>query len=126
MEIHTSTGILIGEAPTSENAENIVNHGKKCPYSAHYMSIDTLIMGLFVMPSDHTPWLTYLEDHPDVMGLNRAEVFLTKNVQASSPWSRGEVNPLLERAPCDSPPCTGCPLYTKECNGCPATVYYRG
>jgi hypothetical protein len=126
MERKKSTGILVGEAPHSTKAEDIVKNGRKCPYSAHYTSIDTIIIGLFVLPSDHTSWLTYVQDHPEVMGLDRAEVFLTEKVQGSSPWSRGEVEPLLKVAPCDSPPCIECPLYTEECTGCPATIYYQG
>jgi hypothetical protein len=125
MQMEKSTGILIGEAPRSEKAEDIVNHGEKCPYCAHYVSMDTLIMGLFVMPADHVSWLTYLQEHPEVMGLHDAEVFLTKTIQASSPWSRGEVNPVLETPPCDSPPCVKCPQYPQECTGCPATIYYQ-
>jgi hypothetical protein len=125
MQVKKSTGILLGKAPHSEKAEYIVEHGKNCPYCAYYISIDTLIMGLFVMPADHVTWLTFLQEHPEVMGLDDAEVFLTQNIQASSPWSRGEVSPVLETAPCDSPPCVTCPQYLQDCTGCPATVYYQ-
>ncbi|MBU7043969.1 MAG: hypothetical protein HXS47_10290 [Theionarchaea archaeon] len=125
MKRKTSTGILIGKAPYARKAEDIVKNGSKCPYCAHYASIDTLIMGLFVVPSDHIAWLTSIQTHPEVLGLQYAEVLLPKETQASSPWSRGEVRPVLRTAPCNSSPCTECPQYPHTCAGCPATIYYQ-
>ncbi|MCK4247269.1 MAG: hypothetical protein KAV48_06650 [Methanomicrobia archaeon] len=124
MEKKHIVGILIGEAPSLEKAKSVVENGSRCPYSVTYVNSGRTIIGVSVIPLDHKWWLEWVEEHPEeTIGLTHVEVFFTRKVNASSPWSRGEVKPLTEISPCGSS-CEKCPRYRKECKGCPATRYY--
>jgi len=125
MEKKHIIGILIGEAPSPEKARFVVKNSNRCPYSVAYLNSGRTIIGVSVIPPDHKWWLEWVEEHPEeTIGLTRVEVFFTKKVDASSPWSRGEVEPLTEISPCGSS-CEKCPQYHKVCKGCPATRYYH-
>ncbi len=125
MEKKYIVGILIGEAPSLEKAKSVAENGSRCPYSVTYVNSGRTIIGVSVIPLDHKWWLEWVEEHPEeTIGLTYVEVFFTRKVNASSPWSRGEVKPLTEISPCGSS-CEKCPRYRKECKGCPATRYYH-
>jgi len=120
------TGILLGRASAPEQAAAIAQTYRACPYCASYASSGDTVFGLFSLPSDHRWWLEWVEEHPaETLGLRQAEVFFARQVRVASPWSRGEVEPLLERAPCGAE-CAGCPRYRHGCEGCPATSGWRG
>ncbi len=117
-------GILIGEAPTKEKAQSIVLNST-CPYCACYTYSDRTVVGVFTMPPDHKWWLEWVKREPKkTIGLSSADVFFTEGIEASSQWSRGEVTPTDEEAPCGAR-CNSCPMYRDPCEGCPATSYYR-
>ena len=118
-------GVLLGKAPTPTKSKVIADLYHKCPYCISYASAEKMIMGIFSIPQDHQWWLESVVEHPkETMGLEVAEVFFPKYIEASSPWSRGETKPIQEKAPCGAD-CQGCPEYRKECKGCPATKYYK-
>ncbi len=116
--------LLVGDAATEAAAAQITARFSVCPYAATYESGGRLIIGVYALPAAKKWWLRVPARQPDILGLERAAVFFTDNVQASSPWSRGEVTPDMEAAPCGSS-CEECPFYRRRCEGCPATVYYR-
>jgi len=85
-----------------------------------------MVTGVFSMPPDYHWWLQWVAEAPEeTLGLESAAVHFPKAVEALSPWARGEARPNLEQAPCGAD-CRECPRYGKECEGCPATVYYLG
>jgi hypothetical protein len=117
-------GVLLGEAPTSAKAQRLADIFQPCPYCVSCTSARRTVIGVFTLPPDHGWWLEGIAEQPEeTLGLKRAEVFFTQQIEASSPWTRGEVKPKLERAPCGTD-CRECPWYPQECEGCPATLHY--
>lgn len=115
--------VLIGTAPTREEAEAKAQRTRSCPYVALYVVKDRLVVGVFAIPSSKRRWIEYPQDHPEVLGLEAAAVSVTDRVAVSSPWTRGEVEPVLEEASCGTD-CQACPQYRTLCQGCPATIWY--
>ena len=125
-EKDTLAGVLLGQAPTSEKAALIAETCRQCPYCVSYVSAGRTVIGVFSLPPDHRWWLEWVAEHPEeTLGLKRAEVFFTQQIETSSPWTRGEVRPHLERAPCEAN-CRECPTHHQKCVGCPATRHYVG
>ncbi len=116
--------VLLGNAATPALAEAFACDSRGCPYVASYTAIGTAVMGLYVLPAGKRWWIEYPQEHPEVLGLQKAEVFITDRIEASSRWSLGQVEPVLETAPCGTD-CVTCPHYQQRCMGCPATVFYR-
>ncbi len=115
--------VLVGTAPTRQEAEAKAQRTRSCPYVALYLAKDRLVVGVFAIPSTKRWWIEYPQDHPEVLGLESAAVSVMHRVAVSSPWTRGEVEPVLEEAPCGTD-CRACPQYRTECGGCPATIWY--
>ncbi len=119
-------GVLLGDAPTPENAASIAQKYCACPYCACYTSTGSTVIGVFSLPQDRRWWLEWVAEEPeDTVGLKRAEVFFTQAVEALSPWARGEARPNQKLAPCGAD-CRDCPRYHELCEGCPATHSYEG
>lgn len=117
-------GVLLGETFTPTKAALIADNYRQCPYCVSYVSVGCTVIGVFSLPPDHRWWLEWVTEHPEeTLGLKRAEVFFTQQIEASSPWTRGDVKPHLEQAPCGTD-CRECPRYHKECEGCPSTRHY--
>ena len=117
--------VLLGKAPTPAKAALMANRYQQCHYCVSFVSADTMIVAVYTIPSGHRWWLEWVEKQPqETLGLERAEVFFARQIQASSPWSRGQVEAKLEQGPCGAN-CQECPLYRKECAGCPATRHYE-
>ena len=119
-------GILLGNTNTSEKAAEMAETFRPCPYCVSYQSSGNTLIGVFVIPEDHKWWLESVAENPEgTMSLKSAEAFFPEAIDASSPWSRGEVEPILEQAPC-SAECQKCPVYENPCQGCPSTRDYIG
>jgi hypothetical protein len=117
--------VLVGTAPTPARAKLIADTYRKCPYCACYTNAAATVIGVFSMPSDRRWWMEWVADQPEgLLGMTKGEVFFADEIQASSPWSRGEVHAIEERAPCGAA-CKNCEKYGHECQGCPATRSYR-
>lgn len=118
-------GILLG-GTTPQRAERLAEIFCPCPYCASFAIAGGTVMGLYVLPADHGWWLEAIEERPqETLGLERAEVLFARHFTATSPWSRGEVQPIGEKGPCGAA-CPECPNYRQKCPGCPATQYYVG
>lgn len=82
------------------------------------------IVGVFSLPQYHKWWLEWAESNPDeTLVLKCIEIFFAKDIKAESPWSLGEVEPVLNKAPCGAK-CSSCFQYKDKCEGRPATKYY--
>jgi hypothetical protein len=120
----TLCAVLLGNAATCERAADLAQSSRVCPYVATYTASDRLVVGVFALPAHKRWWIEYPQEHPELLGLERLVVHVTDEIRASSPWSRGEVAPVLEIAPCETD-CGACPHYAVRCEGCPVTVHYR-
>lgn len=117
-------GILIGEASSPEKARLIMEDGLRCPYAVTYAISGNTIVGIFSVPIGHEWWLEWVEKDPKgTIGLEHAELFLSRKSRAQSPWAREDVKPVLEGAPCGAD-CLRCARYSNECRGCPAATFY--
>lgn len=115
-------GVVLGQADTSLKAAEIAKKYAKCPYCASFSSSGKSAMGVFALPQDRRWWLESVADDPGArMGLKTVEVLETSVLDASSPWTRGEVNANLHPAPCGVD-CRQCVCYGNPCDGCPATL----
>jgi hypothetical protein len=122
----TLIGVLLGYAPTPQKAAQIADIYSHCPYCVSYRSAGRSVTGVYSIPPEHRWWLQWVEDAPqETLGLDNAALFFPQEVEARSPWARGEVNPELALAPCETD-CRECPKYRHECEGCPATIHYLG
>ncbi len=117
--------VLIGNAASSSQAEDLASRSRNCPYVASYSCTGNVVIGVFALPLSKRWWIDYPQQRPEVLGLQKAAVFVTDRVSVSSPWSQGAVQPLLASAPCGTS-CDGCPQYRSRCSGCPATVHFMG
>lgn len=115
--------VLVGNATSRDRAERIARSSRKCPYVALYVADDCLVVGVFAIPVSKRRWIEYPQEHPELLGLEAVVVHVTDGIRASSPWSRGVVEAVLEEAPCGTD-CRSCPQYGTRCDGCPATGWY--
>jgi hypothetical protein len=121
----TIVGILLGEI-IPDKAAALCEIAIKCPYCSSLSQSAGTILGLYVIPKENRWWLEWVKQEPtDTLGLLKAEVYFTQRILASSPWSRGEIQSILEKAPCEAN-CLECIMYLKKCPGCPATQHFRG
>ncbi len=119
-------GIVVGTAENRDKAKKISVFFGSCPYCAMSASKEDTILAVLTIPHEHKWWLESIKEKPKgTVGLEKAEVFYTSGVNATSPWSGGKVEPVLDRSPCGAQ-CPGCPVYKKECRGCPATLHCLG
>ncbi len=121
---HAIVGVLLGEASTATKATRLAGCYRPCPYCVSFSSAGRAVIGVFALPPEQRWWLEEIEKRPgETLGLDRAEAFFARQVEATSPWSRGEVEPSGELSPCGSD-CSSCPAYRERCPGCPATRHY--
>jgi hypothetical protein len=117
--------ILVGQAASETLAAEYAAEYGRCPYAASYTATGRLLLGVFVLPKDKRWWIEIPAERPELLGLEHADLFFPEVVATSSPWSRGEVQPVLEAAPCGTD-CGACPWYRDPCQGCPAAVAWTG
>lgn len=120
---HNVCAVLLGAAPTEDVARKLAESLSACPYVTSFTSTGTLVIGVYALPEHRRWWLREAEESPHVLSLVKAAVLLTDRIAASSPWTRGEVQPGQQAGPCGAD-CPSCPLYQHRCEGCPSTVHY--
>lgn len=115
--------ILIGNAASPNQAQDLASRSRKCPYAAAYTSVGNTVIGVFALPASKRWWIEIPQENPELLGLQKAAVFITNWISVDSPWSKGMVHPLFASAPCGTN-YAGCPQYRSRCRGCPATVHF--
>jgi hypothetical protein len=119
---HTLCAVLLGNAATEAQAKKLAHNSQKCPYVATYTAAGRLVVGVFALPASKRWWIEYPQEHPELLGLEKVLVLVPDQIEATSPWSQGMVEPVMQIAPCGSD-CAGCPQYRARCTGCPVTVH---
>jgi hypothetical protein len=115
--------VLLGRASDVLQADEICRISQGCPYVSAYHSSGSTVTGLFALPASKRWWIELPAQQPELMGLEKIELFFPQQAEYSSPWARSEVQPVLQEAPCGSH-CNKCPQYQERCSGCPATIFY--
>ncbi|MFH1314424.1 MAG: hypothetical protein ABIJ00_14530 [Candidatus Eisenbacteria bacterium] len=119
-------GVVLGQAASPSKAAEIADTYGRCPYCASFTTLGPSAMGMFAIPPERRWWLDNIaETAGSTLGFENAEALVTEAIDASSPWSRGDVKPNLHPAPCGTD-CRQCHCYGHECQGCPATLDYLG
>ncbi len=114
--------VIIGQAASPQAAHNTVANYQSCPYAAMYAATAAIFVGVLVIPSSRRWWAELPQSEPSLIGAERATVLLAESPVVESPWSRGEVAPVLELSPCGES-CPSCRYYRSVCEGCPATTW---
>ena len=119
--IEKTTGLLLGQAHTTDRAVSIVDFFKKCPYCATATSTGNSVLAVLVFPASRKWWFDSIaEDPAGTVGLEEAEVFYAAEIEAASPWSSGHLAPDEPKPPCGAD-CATCMMHPDKCLGCPAT-----
>lgn len=116
--------VLLGNASSEERASQAAANMQGCPYVVQYNAVGKLVTGVFALPAEKRWWIEGPEQEPQLLGMERVRVFITEEIEAESPWLRGELQPVLELTPCESD-CRECSYYGKPCSGCPASVFFH-
>jgi hypothetical protein len=114
--------VLVGLAPDERAADEYLNFTRLCPYVAAAMATGLTVMALYVLPESKRWWIDTPAEHPELLGLLKAEVNHVDDSLASSPWSRGEIVKDQDLPPCGSN-CGTCPFFQGKCSGCPASRF---
>jgi hypothetical protein len=119
-------GVVLGNAATPAEAARIADRYGRCPFCSSFATTGTSVMGIYAFPEERRWWFERIAADPRArFGFKDAEVLFTDAIAAASPWTRGDVKPNLHPAPCGVD-CRQCPSYGNECEGCPATLDYKG
>ena len=122
--LHPLQALVIGKAASPIAARQYANHCERCPYTASHTVKGYLVKGVYVIPETLTWWLELLQKYPKQVGMENIAVFISEELEAASPWSRGQTTPALGQSPCGAQ-CSACPEYRDRCSGCPSTRDYH-
>jgi len=119
-------GVVLGNALSASEVAAIAAKYGRCPFCASFSTLGNSAMAIYALPQHRRWWFDLIAQDPAArLGLKDAEVLFTTAIEASSPWSRREVKPVLHPAPCGKD-CRKCEYYGTQCEGCPATLDYQG
>jgi len=118
-------GIIIGEVSSPEEAKKRAENMKKCPNLVALETTLNMIYFVYIVPSEKEWWLRYPETNPKETGLEKATVYIVKNI-----FYPEEFAPTLSEKKTDTAPCgANCETWPSRkqynCNGCPSTIHYQ-
>ena len=113
------TGLIVGETSSPAKADAVAGRFALCPYIALTAASGKTVVALYAVPSDMEWWLKLPVARPEIMGLSRAECFISCVASATSPFVRGETERNRDTSPCGSTGCGDCEWFGKGCGGCP-------
>lgn len=118
-------GIIIGETSSPEEAERHAEIMKNCPNLVALGTTSNTIYSVYVVPAEKEWWLIYPETNPKETGLEKASVYIIKNVSYPKKFAPRLSEKKTETTPCGAN-CKTCPLREQyNCNGCPSTIHYK-
>jgi len=118
-------GIIIGEANSAKDAKKIARIMQNCPNLVASGTTSNKIYSVYIVPEKKEWWLRYPEINPKATGLEKAAVYIVKNVSYPEEFAFRLPHKKTEIAPCGAN-CKTCPLRKEyNCSGCPATIHYQ-
>lgn len=119
-------GIIIGEACSVEEAGKLAETMKNCPYLVASGTTVNMIYSAYIVPKEKKWWLKYPETNPKATGVEKARVYMVENVSYPEKFDLKLPKKKTETAPCGAN-CQTCSLREEyDCNGCPATIHFKG
>ena len=119
-------GIIVGEALSAEEAGELAEKMKNCPYLVASGTTANMVYSVYVVPEEKRWWLKYPEVNPQATGVEKAWVYIVENVFCPEKFNLRLPKKKTEIAPCRATFQT-CPLLEEyDCSGCPATTNYEG
>ena len=125
MESSLVRAVLSGQTSSRERTKEIADAFRNCPYTYFMATKKNRLFAVMLLTSARAQiWTENQKKNPRaIFGLEEAKVTIVDNVQHPK-----ELKLRLPREPKEKTPCglncANCPAY-KECNGCPATIFYR-
>ena len=113
------TGLIVGETSSPAEADAVAERFALCPYTALTAASGKVVLVLYAVSSGMEWWLKLPVARPEIMGLSRAECFISRVASATSPFVRGETERNRDMSPCGSTGCGDCEWFGKRCEGCP-------
>ena len=113
------TGLIVGETSSPAEADAVAGRFALCPYIAVLAASGKAVVAVYAVPSSMEWWLKLPVARPEIMGLSRAECFISRIASVTSPFARGETERNREMSPCGSSGCGDCEWFGKRCEGCP-------
>jgi len=118
-------GIIIGETSSIEEAKRLAGIMRNCPNLVTSGTTSNKIYSVYIVPEEKEWWLRYPEANPKATGLEKASVYIVKNVLYPEEFAFRLPKNKTGTAPCGAN-CQTCPLREEyDCSGCPATVHYQ-
>ena len=119
-------GIIVGEALSGEEAGELAEKMKNCPYLVASGTTAKRIYSVYIVPEEKKWWLKYPETNPKATGVEKAWVYIVENMFYPEKFNLKLPKKKTEIAPCGAN-CITCPLLEEyNCSGCPATTNYEG
>nr|MDO8135533.1 hypothetical protein [Candidatus Njordarchaeum guaymaensis] len=119
-------GIIIGETRSEEDAAKLAENMKNCPNLLTVATSSNKVYYVFMVPQEKEWWLRYPEKNPKATGLEKASVYIARNITYPKEFSRRLPKKKARTAPCGAD-CRTCTLREEySCTGCPATLNYKG
>ena len=115
-------GIIVGETLSAEEAGELAEIMKNCPYLVASGTTANMIYSVYVVPEEKKWWLKYPDTNPKATGVEKAWVYIVENVPYPEKFDLKLPKEKTEIAPCGAN-CQTCPLLDEyDCSGCPATT----
>ena len=119
-------GIIVGEALSAEEAVELAEKMKNCPYLVASGTTANMIYSVYIVPEEKKWWLKYPETNPKATGVEKAWVYIVENVLYPEKFNSKLPKKKTEIAQCGAN-CQTCPLLEEyDCSGCSATTNYEG
>ena len=116
--------LLIGGADTENKAKQIAHRFQVCPYVDFMATKGVQLLAVLLFPERKRWWAEYIGKHPnETFGLQNAEVTFMEEVHYPRRMRSRLPDRKQDISPCKSN-CGTCQFYG-ECDGCPATIFYR-
>ncbi|MFW6040488.1 MAG: hypothetical protein ACOC85_01470 [Thermoplasmatota archaeon] len=119
------TGLLLGDANSSEKANEISNLFENCPYKIVNTTFDKYLILVFSIPKSHKWWLEGIKNDPkNTLGLKNVDVLFTDKIMLKGSVKNHKIESETKEHPCGSD-CSQCPMYLGRCDGCPKSSFYK-
>lgn len=119
-------GVIVSKMRSPKEAKKLSKSTKNCPRLVASGTTSNVNYSVYIVPEDKLWWLKYPEKNPSIIGAAKVQVQVVENLIYPLNFKPRLPEKKAETAPCGAD-CPTCHLREEYgCNGCPATVHYKG